>query len=105
MCDNFNKLTPEETELLAILAEECGEVVQIVGKILRHGYESNWQDGPTNRQQLSDEIGDVYLVAGMLVNSGSINIDDVINRIKTKPEKLNRFLHHNTFEANKNESA
>ena len=36
--NNFNQLTPAETERLAILAEECGEVIQAVGKILRHGY-------------------------------------------------------------------
>lgn len=93
--DNFNKLTPEETELLAILAEECGEVIQAVGKILRHGYDSNWEDGPTNRDQLADEIGDVYLVVGMLVNSKAIKFSNICKRIETKPEKLNKFMHHN----------
>jgi hypothetical protein len=29
-----------ERERLAMLAEEAGEIVQIIGKILRHGYES-----------------------------------------------------------------
>lgn len=38
--ENYNKLSPEETERLAYLAEECGEVIQVIGKILRHGYES-----------------------------------------------------------------
>ena len=37
MDDHFNNLTPGEAERLAILAEECGEVIQIIGKILRHG--------------------------------------------------------------------
>lgn len=34
--ENFNGMTPAETERLAILVEECGEVVQIGMKILRH---------------------------------------------------------------------
>lgn len=34
---HFNNLTPGEAERLAMLAEECGEVIQAVGKILRHG--------------------------------------------------------------------
>lgn len=34
----FNGLSPAEVERLALLAEECGEVIQTVGKILRHGY-------------------------------------------------------------------
>ena len=33
----FNGLTPAEAERLALLMEECGEVVQIIGKVLRHG--------------------------------------------------------------------
>jgi hypothetical protein len=37
---SFNQLTDAEAERLALLAEECGEVVQVIGKILRHGYES-----------------------------------------------------------------
>ena len=45
--EHFNKLTPAEAERLAMLAEECGEVVQIVGKILRHGYDSQHPDGNT----------------------------------------------------------
>lgn len=40
MNQNFNELSPAETERLAYLIEECGEVQQIAGKILRHGYES-----------------------------------------------------------------
>src|SRR5579872_899269 len=34
------RLTPAQIERLALLAEECGEVMQAVSKILRHGYES-----------------------------------------------------------------
>jgi len=37
---HFNGLSPAEAERLALLAEECGEVVQAVCKVLRHGYES-----------------------------------------------------------------
>ncbi len=32
---HFNELTPAEAERLAYLAEECGEAIQIIGKILR----------------------------------------------------------------------
>jgi hypothetical protein len=35
MEENFNKLTPAETERLAWLIEECGEVVKAGSKILR----------------------------------------------------------------------
>ena len=38
MSSHFNKLTPAQAERLAILIEECGEVIQAATKILRHGY-------------------------------------------------------------------
>lgn len=38
-----NNLTDVEIERLGLLAEECGEVLQLVGKILQHGYESRWR--------------------------------------------------------------
>ena len=34
----FNELSPAEVERLAILAEEMGEAIQVIGKVLRHGY-------------------------------------------------------------------
>lgn len=58
---NFNELTPAETERLAILAEEMGETIQVIGKILRHGYDSRnpleGKTGWTNRANLEKELG------------------------------------------------
>jgi hypothetical protein len=53
--DHFNRLTPAEAERLALLLEELGEAQQIIGKILRHGYESYHPDDPetTNRTLLA----------------------------------------------------
>jgi NTP pyrophosphatase (non-canonical NTP hydrolase) len=62
--EHFNQLTPAEAERLAILAEEAGEIVQAVGKILRHGYESYHPDDPrtSNRQHLERELGDLSAI-------------------------------------------
>lgn len=61
---HFNKLTPAQAERLAMLAEECGEVIQIVGKILRHGYDSYHPVNPrvSNRDLLAKELRDVNAV-------------------------------------------
>lgn len=60
MTDHFNNLTPAQAERLAILAEECAEVIQIVGKILRHGMESfHPVTLESNRAALLREITDV----------------------------------------------
>lgn len=62
--DHFNGLTPAQAERLAMLAEECGEVIQIIGKILRHGYDSWHPDRPaiTNRMLLEKELTDLIAV-------------------------------------------
>ena len=59
-------LTPAEAERLAMLAEECAEVIQIVGKILRHGYDSYHPADPetTNRDLLAKELTDIEAVRG-----------------------------------------
>ena len=58
--EHFNGLTEAEAELLAILSEECGEVVQMVGKVLRHGLESDYKAKGKNRDLLQQEIGDAH---------------------------------------------
>ena len=93
----FNDLTPAEAERLAMLAEEAGEVVQAVGKILRHGYISSHPDGgPTNYDQLVRELQDVITVAQIMHDAKDIRplrraTDDDINR------KL-RYTHHQSRE-------
>lgn len=58
---HFNKLSNAELERLACLAEECGEVVQVVGKIISHGYENSHKkyDYKTPREMLEQEIADL----------------------------------------------
>jgi hypothetical protein len=53
MPEYFNKLNPAEAERLSLLLEECGEVLQIIGKIQRHGY------GSSNRSLLEKELGHI----------------------------------------------
>lgn len=72
----LNQLTPAEAERLALLAEEMGEAVQAIGKILRHGYESRHPDGgPTNREVLEREVTDVFFAANLLVEAGELIIN------------------------------
>jgi NTP pyrophosphatase (non-canonical NTP hydrolase) len=92
--EHFNKLTPAEAERLAMLAEECGEVIQIVGKILRHGYDCYHPEDPTktNRQLLGRELTDLYAVASSLcrdrVPEGSLHEQNLAW------ERKLRFAHH-----------
>lgn len=65
-------ITEAEQERLVLLAEECAEVIQAVTKILRHGWESSYEDGTTNLEQLRTEIDDVFSVVWAMRLEGEI---------------------------------
>lgn len=94
--EHFNKLTPAEDERLALLVEEMGEVLQVIGKIQRHGYDNFHPDHPeiTNRNDLEKELGHVRAITDMLV--GNKDVDwDAIRRSYAKRLHLQKpYLHH-----------
>lgn len=92
---NYNQLTPGEAERLAWLLEELGEVQQIVGKILRHGYESRWppETGHTNREKLHRELRDVIFVLELMYMERDIDVDKITNILEEKKYE-NCYLHH-----------
>jgi len=94
---NANLLTPAETERLAVLAEEMGEVIQVIGKILRHGYESSnplIENSPTNRDELNKEIGDVELAIFMMAEAKDVDRNRIDRRRIGKGKKIGKWLHH-----------
>lgn len=97
MAKHFSRLTPAEAERLALLAEECGECIQAIGKILRHGYGSTHPDepsGPDNRMRLQREMGDVRAAMIMLCDAGDTDKADIHARADWKLIKVLRYMHH-----------
>lgn len=94
----FNELKPEELERLAILSEELGEAQQIIGKILRHGYESSnpLKRGysPTNRTMLEKELGDIDAAVRMLCDALDLDQEKIFTNMAKKQETIKRWLHH-----------
>ncbi len=91
---NTNGLTPAQAERLAMLAEECGEVVQVIGKILRHGYDSRHPNGgPTNKELLAAELRDVDAVVRAM---GRYEMRDfsMKDEVGMAWDKKRRFAHH-----------
>ena len=80
---------------MAILQEECAEVIQAVSKINRFGMDGEWE-GVTNKQALIQEIGDVLAMVNVLFEDTDINIDieDIEIAIQKKLKKLEIFLPH-----------
>ena len=93
---HFNELTPAEAERLAVLAEEAGEIVQAVGKILRHGYDScHPVSGVSNRASLEWELGDFVVSMGMLANTHDVSVEAIEARAAVKDKQIAKYLHHN----------
>lgn len=93
--DHFNKLSPAEAERLAMVAEECAEVIHIISKILRHGYQSHHPDDATttNRKLLHLELCDLLsCVDRMATEHDIVRVEplDVLNAWKRK----HRYTHH-----------
>lgn len=100
MSTHFNKLSPAEAERLALLMEECSEVQQVIGKILRHGYASHHPKDrkarpTTNRQYLEKELGDVMAAMGLCLKAGDVNSEKVDGFCNGKLANVKQYLHHN----------
>jgi NTP pyrophosphatase (non-canonical NTP hydrolase) len=95
---HFNRLTPAELERLAILAEECAEVGHMIGKILRHGYESfdpiPGHDPTQNRFLLEKELGDLMWAMRAMCLAHDINAERIEKHAQEKGPKATRYLHH-----------
>lgn len=94
---NVNQLSEAQIERIAILMEECSEVIQICGKILRHGYNSyNPFDEKKiiNKSFLEKELGDVLFAIKLLETSNEIDIEVIKKRSIDKIELAKPFLHH-----------
>ena len=74
---------------LTILQEECAEVIQIVAKIKRFGWDSiHPEGGPDNRAKLAQELGDVRAMMGILSSHGSVSKNAISTGKKKKLEKM-----------------
>lgn len=96
--NNYNELTPGQTERLAILVEEAGEVLQICGKILRHGYDSsnpNDKAMTTNSILLANEIGDLLHSIDLVAGNDIVEEAGHIYKSKvSRADRLKKYTHH-----------
>lgn len=88
-------LTPAELERMALLTEQCGEVVQAVGRILRHGFAGcHPEGGPSNREALAREIGDLRVAIELVMRAPDVD-EGVVDRAEIdKWIRLHRYTRH-----------
>jgi NTP pyrophosphatase (non-canonical NTP hydrolase) len=78
---------------LAVLGEECGEVMQIVGKTMRFGYDSHSpldKDKKTNLALLHEEVGDILAAVDFAVERGLLDREKLVTRQFYKRRRLMR---------------
>ena len=85
--------SPYEREILEILIEECAEIQQRATKMLRFGV-MEVQPGQdlSNRDRLSDEIGDLRAVLHLAEEAGLLDMVRVKCGVTAKFEKLDRYM-------------
>ncbi|MCU1313399.1 MAG: hypothetical protein JWM54_1156 [Acidobacteriaceae bacterium] len=95
--EHFNRLPPAQAESLALLAEECAEVIQAIGKIQRHGlWSEHPESGIPNYNTLQREIGDVLAAFRIAEVQKLVDWGTVIGHRDKKLLKLHgtTLLHH-----------
>ena len=72
------------TQLMVIMMEECGELIQACSKALR-------KDDFIDNQNLTEEIGDVYTMMEIMHDFDLFSWNDVDERVKVKRKKLSKW--------------
>ena len=72
------------TQLMVIMMEECGELIQACSKALR-------KDDFIDNQNLMEEIGDVYTMMEIMHDFDLFSWNDVDERVKLKRKKLSKW--------------
>jgi NTP pyrophosphatase (non-canonical NTP hydrolase) len=71
-------------ELLTIVMEECGELIQACSKAIRC-------DDYYDNKKLLEEVGDVYCMIELLHKYDLISWSDIEERVKVKKKKLKKW--------------
>ena len=72
------------TQLMVIMMEECGELIQACSKALR-------KDDFYDNKNLIEEVGDVYTMIELMHDFDMISWTDIEERVKVKRKKLSKW--------------
>ena len=84
----MNKLN-EHQQLLVIMMEECGELIQACSKLLRR--QEELYHNSRYVQQLKDEMGDVYTLLDLMHEWDVVSWTEMEDHREEKREKLSKW--------------
>ncbi len=73
------------------LIEECGEAVQVCGKLLGSSGEINHWDGSNLKTRLEDELGDLLAAIDFVIDHCGLNSAYVLTRMQRKRERFEKW--------------
>ncbi len=92
-------LSDEEHERLALLMEEMGEAIQVIGKIYRHGYVVGHPERTTtNREDLEKELGDVFFAVDLMLQRGDVQLTRIQKARDDKLQTVEEYLNYNNLD-------
>lgn len=89
---NGKPLTEREREVLIVLMEECAEVTQAASKLLRFGKENRPDNGVSNVETLSKEVGDLQYMLRMARDADLTNADIEAKAQLCKHDRMRWFM-------------
>ena len=78
-------------QLMAITAEECGELVQVCMKIMRKYDTLEGIESDKYRELLLEEAGDVFCMLELMSEHGLFDWHEILTRADVKREKLKQW--------------
>ena len=78
-------------QLMAITAEECGELTQVCMKIMRKYESLDAASGDKHLELLIEEAGDVLCMLELMSEHGVVHWQDIEDRVLVKKEKLKQW--------------
>lgn len=78
-------------QLMAITAEECGELTQVCMKIMRKYDTLEGIEGDKYRDLLVEELGDVRCMIELMIEHNVVTVEQIRNRAAVKREKLKKW--------------
>ena len=78
-------------QLMAITAEECGELTQVCMKIMRKYDNIKDMENDKYRELLVEELGDVWCMIQLMIEHGVVTKKEIKDCAEVKREKLKRW--------------
>ena len=79
----INNKLEYNTELLMIMMEECGELIEACSKAIRC---ENYKD-----DRLTEEVGDVLYMIDLIIKQGLVTSEGISDRMEIKEKKLKKW--------------